>query len=70
MAACSANMKTETKRNLHAAMAINNFSSAGLALHNAANNGLDSKEAHIRTGVTLALGALAAAQAAKEHSEL
>ena len=32
--------------------------------------GLDSKEANVRTLVTVALGAYAAAAAIKEHSEL
>lgn len=66
MAACNADMKTGTKRNLHAAMALNNFSSAGLAYYNSTKNGLGGNEAQIRMGVTLALGALAAAQAVQE----
>ena len=33
MAACNAGMKTVTKRNLHAAMAINNFRHAPRAAH-------------------------------------
>ena len=59
-------MKTTTKRNLHAAMALNNFSSAGLALFNSKNNGLGGSEANMRMAVTVGLGLLAAAQAAQE----
>ena len=95
MAACNAGMKTQTKRNLHAAMAINNFrhasarlppeqpsaaqtnatahppcSSAGLAMYNAANNGLGGNEAHMRMAVTVGLGVLAAAQAVQENASL
>ena len=70
VAACNAGMKTETKRNLHAAMALNNFSSAGLAVYNQANNGLSGKEAHTRMAVTVGLGLLAAAQAVKENGSL
>lgn len=51
-------------------MALNNFSSAGLAFYNQKENGLSSSEAHIRTAVTLGLGILAAASAVKEHSQL
>jgi hypothetical protein len=51
-------------------MALNNFSSAGLALYNAKNNGLASNEAHARMAVTVCLGALAAVTAAKENNEL
>lgn len=70
VAAASADMKTQTKRNLHAAMALNNFSSAALAQYNAKHNGLSSSEAQTRTLVTLALGAYAAFAAVKEHGEL
>jgi hypothetical protein len=62
--------QTETKRNLHVAMAVNNFSSAILAHHNKTHNGLDSKEHGLRTMVTLGLGVLAAASAMKEQSQL
>ena len=62
--------QTKTKRNLHAAMALNNFSSAGLAMYNAQNNGLASNEANARMAVTVCLGALAAVTAMKEHNAL
>ena len=95
----------ETKRNLHAAQAVNNFASAGLAQYNASQNGapslrtaalssahsprltftsplislrppcclpagLQSKDAQLRTLVTLGLGLYSAAAAIKENSEL
>ena len=51
-------------------MALNNFSSAGLAMYNAQNNGLASNEANARMAVTVCLGALAAVTAMKEHNDL
>jgi hypothetical protein len=61
-------VKTQTKRNLHAAMALNNFSSAGLAMYNAKTNGLGGNEANMRMAVTVGLGLLAAAQAVQESA--
>ncbi len=66
----SARPQTMTKRNLHAAMAVNNFSSAALAMHNSKNNGLASNEANARMAVTVCLGALAAVTAMKEHNDM
>lgn len=69
-AAALACPRKETRRNLHAAMAVSNLLSVGLDLQSARDSGLKQNEANLRAVAGALLGCLAAATAYKEHSEL
>ena len=69
-AAAAACPRKETRRNLHAAMAVANLLGVGLDLQNAHDSGLKQNEANLRVAGGALLGCLAAATAYKEHTEL